>query len=204
MMRWNSPGPCHDPQLSVADKIRLVRSRKTKVQPLFATAEQAKDTGDLFGLKNPNPAYSCQSLPVKTVLIKLFYEELFKCPSAGGDKLFHGFMWLKAFITLTPNGYFATVPVSLRHRQAVRRNSGVMKVNAAECSKFKRWQDGFIDKWLIADPIFHLSLCPLKRSWTGFVRRGLLLNPQLSLSSPCCLQPRWWLSSLLWIIVKLD
>lgn len=58
----------------------------------------------------------------------------------------------------------------------------VMKVNIGLCSKFKWWQDGFIDKWLIVDPIFHLSLCPLTLSWTRFVRRCLQLKPQLSSS----------------------
>lgn len=59
----------------------------------------------------------------------------------------------------------------------------VTEVNIAWYSKFRWWQDEFIDEWLIVDPIFHLSLCPLKLSQTRFVTRGLLLNPQLSSSS---------------------
>lgn len=60
----------------------------------------------------------------------------------------------------------------------------VMKVNISLCSKFKWWQDGIIDGWLIVDPIFHLSLRSLKLPRTRFVRRGLHISPQLSSSFP--------------------
>lgn len=66
---------------------------------------------------------------------------------------------------------------------------GVTEVNIAWCSKFRWWQDEFVDEWLIVDPILHLSLCPLKLSQTRFVTRGLLLNPHLS-SSSCAVSSR--------------
>lgn len=71
MKRWNSQGPWHDPQLSVASNIWLICRQRTKVTSLLQHPSRLR-TCTIYLVGVIQAQSSCQNLPIKTVVIKVF------------------------------------------------------------------------------------------------------------------------------------